>query len=334
MNWKISGLTAIAVGIAAALIGAGDSNAKDGYQWKMAHQWPTVHPYHQAAEKFVQRVEERTGGRLRINMYPAGQLFGMREIPEAVVNGAIELGMAADVGYSGYAQTVAALDLPMLAPDSATAFRLLDGEFGQTVIDELAAKGMTHLAWIDYGPMNLLTGTRQVKKPADLEGLRITVPGGLFGEAIAALGGTPVTTPPADHYLALQRNIVDGILVGPSSMSTRKLHEAQKYLTVVDVARPVHILTANTHALASLPPDLAAIVREEARSMQDAIAAQTETENAKAIALMAAAGIVVHEVPAAETAEWRNKLMPVHAKLVEQLGPTGQKLLDLAAAGR
>ncbi len=331
MTWKISGLAAIAIGLAAVLVGPADAQAKDNYRWKMAHQWPTVHVYHRAAEDFVKRIEERTRGRLHIDMYPAGQLFGMREIPEAVVNGAIELGMAADVGYSGYAQTVAALDLPMLAPDSASAFRLLDGEFGKTVIDELAAKGMTHLAWIDYGPMNLLTGSRPVKKPADLEGLRITVPGGLFADAISALGGTPVTTPPADHYLALQRNIVDGILVGPSSMSTRKLHEAQKYLTVVDIARPVHILTANTHALESLPPDIKAIVREEARSLREAVAAQTEAENAKAIALMAAGGIVVHEVPAAEIRQWREKLMPVHAKFAAQLGATGQQLLSLAA---
>lgn len=334
MNWKIKIIAAVGIAFSAMLFGPVQAQSGDTYKWKLAHQWPTVHYYHTAAETFVKRVDERTKGRLKIDLFPAGQLFGMREIPEALINGSLELGMAADVGYSGYVPTVSVFDLPMLVPDGAAMFRLLDGEFGKAVAADLAAKGMTHLAWIDYGPMNFLTGSRAITKPADLEGLRITVPGGLYADAVAALGGTPVTTPPSDHYVALQRNIVSGILVGPSSMTARKLHEAQKYFTAVNVAWPVHILTASAPALKSLPPDIAKVVREEARVMQDWVAAQTDEQTKKAIAIMAAAGIAVHTVPAAEVPQWRAKLLPVHDKFAKQTGSAGKRLLDLAAAGR
>ncbi|APR05930.1 TRAP transporter substrate-binding protein [Thauera chlorobenzoica] len=333
MNWTRTIFAVISVALAGLFLGTAYAQS-DSYRWKLAHQWPTVHYYHTAAETFVKRVEERTEGRLRIDIYPAGQLFGMREIPEALINGSLDLGMAADVGYSGYVPTVAVFDLPMLVPDGAAMFRLLSGEFGETLAADLKAKGMTHLAWVDYGPMSFLTGSRAINKPEDLEGLRITVPGGLFAESVAALGGTPVSTPPSDHYIALQRNIVSGILIGPSSMTARKLHEAQKNFTAVNVAWPVHIMTANTAALESLPTELASIVREEARALQDWVAAQTEEQTQKAIAAMSSAGIVVHKVPAEELPQWRAKLLPVHEKFVGQAGPAGKKLLDMATGGK
>jgi tripartite ATP-independent transporter DctP family solute receptor len=300
-------------------------------KWRLAHQWPTVHFYHRAAEQFAKNVEQRSGGRLKIDIFPASQLYGMREIPEAVINGAIDIGMAADVGYSGFVPTMALFDLPMLVPDGKTMFKLLDGRLGRELAADLGAKGMTLLGWLDYGPMDYLTGPKQIRTPADVAGLKITVPGGLFADAVAALGGAPMVTPPPEHYVALQRGMVAGILVGPTTMDARKLFEAQKYLTLVSQSWPVHIATVNTAKLAALPKDLAEIVQSEGRSMQNWVVQQQEEETAKSIAKMRAAGIVVHRVPDEERAAWREKLLKVNDKFLQTTGARGRQLLAIVA---
>ncbi len=308
---------------------AGVKDAGPAITWKLAHQWPTTHFYHTGVENFVKNVEKASNGRLIIQVYPAGQLYDMREIPEAVINSTIELGMAAGVGYTSYVPTMGIFDLPMLVPDGATMFKLLNGKLGEEMTKDLAAKGMAQLAWIDYGPMHYMTGTKQITRPEEVAGLKITVPGGMHVDAVAALGGTPVTTPPAEHYLALQRGVTNGILVGATSMESRKLYEVQKYLTLVTQSWPIHLLTANPKKLAALPSDLQKIVRDEAKALEKWVSESQTAEDKKAIEKMKSAGIQVHTVPSSEFANWRAKFAGVWDKYTQSAGPRGKELLEL-----
>lgn len=281
-------------------------------------------------ERFVEVVHERSGGRIEIDIFPASQLYGMREIPEALMNGVLDFGMGTYTGFSAYAPTMFIFDVPFLVATPQDMYDLLDGEFGQTLAADLEAKGIKVLAWVDFGPTNYLNSKRPITQPSDFHGLKIRVPGGLFTDSVTALGATPVQISPDETYMALQRGTADGVLTGATSMTSRKFYEVQKYLTVLNQSYATAVLATNTKLYNDLPADLQAILLEAAVAVRDSTRQKQTAAEAQAMQTMIDAGLEVHEVDPATLATWQQLLQPVWDTYVKEAGPTGQRLIDLA----
>lgn len=300
------------------------------YQWRLATQLPTTHFTHPDMERFVELVGERTGGRVKIDIFPGSQLYDMRQIPEALSSGMLDLGMGTYTGFAAYAPTVLVFDVPFLVAGPQQMYALLDGKFGQTLAGDLEKKGIKVLAWLDFGPTNYLTNPRPVTKPADFQGLRVRVPGGLFTDSVQALGGTPVSISPDETYLALQRGTAEGVLTSATSMVSRKFYEVQKYLTLLNQSYASAVLAMNAKLFDSLPADVQQALLEAAREVRDSTRHKSTDAEAKAVQTMRDAGLEVHEVNAADLPQWQQALKPVWDAYVEQAGETGRQLLDQA----
>jgi len=186
-----------------------------------------------AARAFKEIVEAETGGAIRVDVFPAGQIGGERELIEATKLGTIQMSMVSGA-MAGQFKPTMVLDIPYLFPSAAVAWKVLDGDFGQELANEiLKTVGTRVLAYGETGFRNFTSSKRLIKNPDDLKGLKIRVmETPLYVTMIKSLKADPTPIAWPETYSALQQKVVDGHENPVSVILSFKLYEVQKYLTL------------------------------------------------------------------------------------------------------
>ncbi|MCA1906420.1 MAG: TRAP transporter substrate-binding protein [Desulfarculus sp.] len=262
---KKAGLGAAAVA-AASVVGAPKVHAapKAEVTWKMVTTWPPKLPYLQTGvERFAQRVEELSGGRMKIRVYAAGELVPAMGIFEAVGNGTVEAGSGAAyywAGKSQAAQWFAAVPFGLNAQGMSAWFW---GGNGLKLWEEV------------YAPFNLVprplgnTGVqmggwfnKKIETIADFNGLKMRIPG-LGGKVLAKAGVAVQLTPGGEIFTNLERGVIDATeWVGPLHDKIMGFYKVAKYYYYPGWHEPGTVLEAffNKKAYDALPADLKAII--------------------------------------------------------------------------
>ncbi len=288
-------------------------------------------PKGKAAERFRQLAEAATKGRVKVEIYPNSQLYKDGDELEALQRGAVQM-LAPSVSKFGPlgVRDFEVFDMPYLFPDTASVYRVTDGEVGKRLFAKLEGKGLRGLAYWDNG-FKQMSASKPLRKPADFRGLRMRTQS---SKAIAAtfrqLGAVPQVMAFSELYTALQQGVVDGSENPVSNFWTQKMHEVQKHLTLSDHGYLVYAVIVNRKFWDGLPPDVRAALEQalaDATRYERAIAAQ---ENSDALAKVRQAGTTqVIDLTAAEKAEWRAALAPV---LTEFEPVVGKDTLDAVRA--
>lgn len=222
---------------------------------KFAHFVPPTHPYHpQVFVPFVQELEKETGGKLKVRIYPGGELgANPAEQWNRVVDGVADLVMVIP-GYTAaqFPRTML-MEYPGIvkSPDDAArglwnARELLGDEY----------KRVKLLSMWTITPGAIYTRDKPVRTLGDLKGLKLRVASSVGGELVKAWGGTPVFLPVTEVYNALQTGVVDGVLIDGGAALAFKLIEVSKYVTVgMDSVLTTFFLAMNRDAWNRLPVD-------------------------------------------------------------------------------
>jgi len=192
---------------------------------------PVASEIHYAAVKFKEYVESNSDS-LKVQIYAANALGEEREVYEGM-----QLGSGASAVISGTAilnnfnQKIGVLDLPFIWKDYAHVHRVLDGEVGDTLAGELSNEGFKVLAWMDsWGYRNVYTAKKEVKQPADLQGLKIrTIPTPIYVAAVNAMGANATPMAFGEVYTAMQTGVLDGFEHSASVVKAQKFYEVAKY---------------------------------------------------------------------------------------------------------
>lgn len=250
---------------AAASVGTGEV-----IEWKLVTTWPKGLPGLGAApENFARRVNEASGGRLRIKVFGAGEIAPAFEVFDAVSRGVAEAGHGASYYWKG--------KIPASVFYTAVPFGMTAQE----------ANGWLHYGgglelWRElYAPFGVVpfaggsTGVQmagwfniRLNSRADLDGLKMRIPG-LAGEVFDAAGGSAVRIAGGEVYTSMQTGVIDAVeWVGPYNDRTLGLMEVGDYYYYPGWHEPGAMLETivNAEALAALPDDLQAIVRVAARA--------------------------------------------------------------------
>ena len=250
---------------AAASVGTGEV-----IEWKLVTTWPKGLPGLGAApENFARRVNEASGGRLRIKVFGAGEIVPAFEVFDAVSRGVAEAGHGASYYWKG--------KIPASVFYTAVPFGMTAQE----------ANGWLHYGgglelWRElYAPFGVVpfaggsTGVQmagwfniRLNSRADLDGLKMRIPG-LAGEVFDAAGGSAVRIAGGEVYTSMQTGVIDAVeWVGPYNDRTLGLMEVGDYYYYPGWHEPGAMLETivNAEALAALPDDLQAIVRVAARA--------------------------------------------------------------------
>jgi tripartite ATP-independent transporter DctP family solute receptor len=184
-----------------------------------------------AARAFKDIVEAETSGEIVVNLFPAGQLGGERELIESTKLGTIQICMVSGA-IAGYFKPAMVLDIPYLFSSAPVAWKVLDGPFGKELSEAILKEtGLRNLAYGETGFRNFTNSKRPIKSPADMDGLKIRVmETPLYITMVEALGASPTPIAWPEVYTSLQQGVVDGQENPVGVILNNKFSEVQKYL--------------------------------------------------------------------------------------------------------
>ena len=288
---------------------------------KVAYVVPETQSSHIAAVDFKKYVEEKSGGRIKVELYPNGQLGSDRQAIEAVSLGTIQMTIPAVAVLSGFEKSFMVLDLPFLFKDRQAAYKALDGELGRKLAEKLPAIGLKSLAFAENGFRNITNNRGPITEPKDLKGLKIrTMENPVHMETFRQLGANPTPMAFGELYTALQQKTVDAQENPVSLIYTTKFYEVQKYCTLSGHVYAATALLINNDFFNKLPADLQKILQDAAilyRDNQRKLALQQDTEW---VAKLKEAGMKVNELTPEQKQKFIEATKPVYEKFKAQLG--------------
>lgn len=223
----------IGAALAAAVLWAAPSSAMAA-EWKLGNILPPDHPGNKALAEAASEIRDRTEGRIDIQIFPAGQLGGAKEILTGMTIGTHQMAFDGAGILSQWTKELGVFEAPYLAQDFAHLERLMASEKGQELIEKLRADhGLRILDIWYYGTRHMTNNQRPVKTPADVEGLKLRVPEvALSLKFIDALGGRPTPMAFPELYLGLQTGVVDGQENPLPTINAAKFYEVQDHLAL------------------------------------------------------------------------------------------------------
>ncbi len=156
------------------------------------------------ALEFATYIEHNCGGRLRVELYPAGETGGELEMCQDAAAGTLDMTFTSSAVFTAIAPELSIFDIPFLFRDLAHARAVMDGEIGKAALARLEPKGLIGLAWGENGLRHLTTFDRAVRRPEDLKNLKLRVPQSeVMVESFKAIGADVHSLPFPDLYAAL-----------------------------------------------------------------------------------------------------------------------------------
>jgi TRAP-type transport system periplasmic protein len=242
--------------------------AAHAQQFTMKLSSPVINDVsHEWMKAMKEGVEKRSGGRIKVEVYPANQLGQLPATVEGVALGTIEVTMPAVGFLVGLEPRFQVLDAPGLFDSVEHAQRVFgDPEVKKRLAGFGESKGIEPLVTFANGPMMLLTH-KGVRSLADFKGQKIRAPGGapVQMEPFKRLGASPLSMPPGEALTAMQNRTIDGLTAGIALFTSFKYYDIAKGLTYLPGSVLVANATANKKFLQGLGKDLEAIVRDEAQ---------------------------------------------------------------------
>jgi tripartite ATP-independent transporter DctP family solute receptor len=181
------------------------------------------------------KLEAATNGRLSIQMFPAMQLGGEKEMIEQAQVGALQIARISTGPMGPVVDELNVFNLPFIFRDEAHMRKVIDGPIGQELLDKISnspASRLIALGWMDSGTRNLYT-KKPVRSPADLKGQKIRMMGNpVFVDTMNAMGGSGVMMSFSELYSALQTGVVDGAENNPPSLLTQNHYQITKFYSL------------------------------------------------------------------------------------------------------
>jgi C4-dicarboxylate-binding protein DctP len=303
-------------------IGLAPARAEEPIVIKFSHVVAPDTPKGKAAEKFKALAEERTHGRVRVELYPNSQLYKDKEELEALQLGAVQM-LAPSLSKFGPLgiKEFEAFDLPYIFPSTEALRRVTDGPVGRDLLKKLEPKGILGLAYWDNG-FSIITSNKPIRKLEDLKGVKMRIQSSKVLEATYRhIGALPQIMAFSEVYQALQTGVVDAVETTPSNSYTQKFYEVQKYLTVSDHTYIGYAVVVNKKFWEGLPADIRAALDSAMKDATVYCNEIAEKENEEALAKIKASGDVELIVLSdQEKAEWRKDLLPVHEEMAPRIG--------------
>ena len=307
---------------AASLAFTGSALAAETIVIKFSHVAASDNPKGQAAERFKQLAEERTKGRVKVEIYPNSQLYKDKEELEALQMGAVQMlaPVTSKFGPMGLPE-FEALDLPYMFTSEEALHKVTRGPIGQHLLKSLEKKGVIGLAFWDNG-FRVMSANRPIYKPADMKGLKMRINSSKVNSAIMrSVGALPQSLAFSEVYQALQTGVVDGTDGPISNLYTQKHYEVQKYVTDTRHTFSGYVVVVNKKFWDGLPGDIRTILEG---AMKDASAYNDEVADKDALAAFAAikasGKTEVHIPTPAEKAAWIKAMSPVQEEMTGRVG--------------
>ena len=285
---------------------------------------PTSLDHTMHLDRWAERVEERSEGRIRIEIYPAMQLGGAPgDLVEQLEDGVVDMIWIVAGFAPGRFPGMEGVELPFMNTGTSATMSPAAMEFAETYLDR-EFDGIKIIAIHTTDRAILHTVDRPVRTLEDLEGMRIRVAGRFIGEAVRALGGVPVGIPLPGVYEALARGQVDGMYINWAITEPYRFYEVTGYHTDTALFQGTLLTLMSQDAYDRLPDDLKAVIDAEsgidyARRLGEIWDGQTESARQATID----AGNEVFELSPEERERWLAAVQPAYDAWIAEMNSRG-----------
>ncbi|MEH7385957.1 TRAP transporter substrate-binding protein [Bacillus sp. JJ1521] len=282
--------------------------------------------------KFKELVEAETNGSITVEVFPDSQLGGERDIIEGIQLGTIHGGPVGAAVTANFSPRFNLWSLPFVFPDRETSHEILDGPIGQEVLADLEDIGIIGFSFWESGIRNLTNNTHEIKKPSELDGLKIrTLENQIQLDVWTELGAVPTPMAFPELFTSLQQGIVDGQENPFSVIAEANFNEVQKYITETQHLIGVNPFMVNKKWFEGLTEDEQAAIKKAANEARDFQREEKAKEDAKYKEELKNRGMVITELTQEERQVWADKVTPVYEKHKKEIGEElVDKLLEAA----
>jgi len=273
---------------------------------KFGHLNNPDHPVSLGVKRFAELLAAKSGGKLKVQEFPASALGNELQQQSALQGGVQEMSAPATTSLAGIVKEFGLLDLPFTVATFAEADALLEGPLGQALVAKLPEKGLVALGYWDLGFRNVTNSRRPIARPEDLDGLKIRViPNPVFIETFKAFNANPVPMPFAEVYVALDSKAIDGQENPFAVILSNKLYEVQKYVSATNHVYAANIILVSKRFWDRLSATEKKLMSEAASESRDYQRQVSRAAAKGAVAELQARGMLYNEPSPAEQARMR-----------------------------
>lgn len=282
------------------------------------------HSISKMCEEFKKVVEEKSDGKITVDIHLNSELGGDEAMMESVALGTLTMTTPSATLISSYVPEFQVLGMPYLFKDSDTAFKTIDGELGTLLNQKLAAAnvGFTNLGYEYNGVREMTNNRRPIKTPDDLKGLKMRcMSNDIYVDMFKTLGSNATPISYNELFTALQQKTVDGEENTPSLIYDSKFYEVQKYLSTTEHMYDLCAVVINTNFYDSLDPQAKAIIDEATKDIlikKQRVLEASQDEDA--LKKLEAAGMEVTRLTPQERQVFADKVQPMYSGWDKEYG--------------
>lgn len=285
---------------------------------KAANSVDMTHPYHLGLVEYGKMLEERTGGKYSLEIFPSAQLGSERELIEGVQMGTIDIVVVSTAPLAGFSDAFLVTDLPFMFNDKPHAHKVLDGEIGQNIFAQLEGSGIKGLAFWENGFRNITNSKRPINVPSDMEGIKIrTMENQIHMDSFREIGADPTPMAFGELFTALQQKTVDGQENPLPIIATSKFYEVQEHLALTGHFYAPAPLLISQITWDKLTDEEKVIFQEAANEARDIERQMIQDMDDRLVAELEAAGM---KVTNPDKGPWQEAMAPVYERWEEQIG--------------
>lgn len=280
--------------------------------FKLALQNPKGHPLVTGAEKFSEIVAAKSGGKMKVNIFPGGTLGGDAPNVSALQGGTIEFVLLNSGILASQVKDFEVYDFPFMFANAKEADAVVDGPFGKNLHAKLEPKGIVGLAYYELGFRNITNSKKPINTVEDISGLKLRViPNAINVDWVKAVGANPTPLAFPEVYAALEQKAIDGQENPLSVILANKFFEVQKNLAITNHQYNPQSLIFSKKVWDTLSDAEKKIVQDAAIEASKFQRQTSRDAAAGTLAELKKAGMQVTEFSPAEQAKLRDKFKPV-----------------------
>ena len=213
----------------------------------LAHTLPQTHPVHKGILEFQRLLESKSNGKLKVKIFPDGQLGSERESLELLQIGSVAATKVSASILSNFVPEYNVLGIPYLFKDREHQFSVLEGPIGKSILEKGSKFWLRGLCYYDAGSRSFYTSTKAIRTPEDLKGLKIRVQNNQMAiNMVNSMGGAATPMAYGELYAAIQQGVVDGAENNPPSFVSSNHYEISKYYTLDEHSSVPDVLLIGT----------------------------------------------------------------------------------------
>ena len=283
-------------------------------------------PQFLSSQYFGEILEQRTDGRIKVNVFPNSQLGDDVQMLEMLQTGTLDMTYPSSSATTGYVEQLAAFDLPFLLPSREAAVAVMQSDVAQGMLDAFDGTGLKALAFSENGYRQLSNSARPVASPDDVAGLDVrglsvrTMENPVHLAIWEALGANPTPMAFGELFSAMEQGVVDGQENPWSTILTSNFNEVQDYGTETRHVYTPFIMMLSERTWERMAPEYQELVLEAARQSADYEIQLSAEYDDWSRDQLAECGMEITRLDDEQLAAFQDAVQPVYAEWAPRIG--------------